>query len=108
MICEAAKTHGLYPRPYKKCIMYAPPTNKTRALFTVWAAAETEGALLAYVGPGAFSEFYPVSLEQSTAIFGQDGWRKWSREDVKGFLGKLDRFFAIVREDGLEGGDIAG
>lgn len=99
MLLSAARQHGIYPRPYKVAIMYTPPSNRTRMLFTVRASTRSDGLLLLYFGAAAFAEFYPVDEETVRALFGEDGWRHMTMEDVEDFVGKLGRLFARMDED---------
>ena len=69
-----ARLKGLRLRPFKTCLMVAPPTNGTRCLFTLWAEPE-DGKLTAYVCPGAFAEFFPVQQADVEKRIGEEGWR---------------------------------
>ncbi len=103
MLLEAARRHNLYPRPYKRSVMYTPPSNRTRMLFTVRARPKPNGLLRMYVGPGAFAEFYPVTEETATSILGPDGWREMTASDVEAFITSLDRLFeSSVPHDSTE------
>lgn len=101
-ILQAATSHGLYPRPWKLSIMYTPPTNRTRMLFTVWATKKSPGSLLSYVGPAAFAEFYPVTHEEVESLLGPDGWRESTAAEVDEFIAGLDRLFEIVAQHEAE------
>jgi hypothetical protein len=46
---------GLYPRPYAVSVMFTPPTNRTRMLFTVWPDT---GGMHLWVSADAFEEFF--------------------------------------------------
>jgi len=69
----AAKT-GLRVRPWKTCLMFTPPSNATRCLFTVWAEPE-KGGLQAWVGNESFAEFFPVERAEVEQQLGPEGWR---------------------------------
>ena len=73
MILDAARSHGLYARPYKRSIMYAPPVNRTRALFTIQAEPKADRLIRAWVGSKVFAEFYPVTEEAAISIIGEQG-----------------------------------
>jgi hypothetical protein len=47
---------GLYLRPYVGSVMFTPPTNRTRMLFTVSPAA---GGMRMWVSADAFEQFFP-------------------------------------------------
>ena len=95
-ILEAAQRHDIYPRPYKQSIMYTPPSNRTRTLFTVRARPRADGLLRVYVESAAFAEFYPVTEETATEILGSSGWHMMSPSEVDNFVENLDRLFASM------------
>jgi len=103
MILDVASKHNLYPRPYKRSIMYTPPSNRTRTLFTVWATPGAGRLLWVYIGPQAFAEFYPVTEECVTSLIGA-GWQKMTGADVETFVANLDRLFeSLARTDERNG-----
>lgn len=91
-IMRMAEEAGLYMRPYKKSIMYTPPANRNRMLFTV-SATSTDQKLKTYIGASAFAEFYPLSIEEATTLVGEDGWRAMDDEQVEQFVLRLQEFF---------------
>jgi len=99
MILEAARKHAIHPRPWKNALMYTPPSNKARTLFTadVWTRADRLMQL--YVAPEAFPEFYPVSEEQATSLLGEGGTRPRTLQDIEQFVASLDRLFEIVAQN---------
>ena len=96
LILDAAKRHNLYLHPYKVSIMVTPPDNHARMLFTVRNWTRSDGLLKLYFGAAAFSEFYPVTEEEVHSIFGEDGWRPMTLEDVERFVANLDHLFEDV------------
>jgi hypothetical protein len=102
MILEAAQKHGIHPRPWKNALMYTPPSNKARALFTaaVWTRADRLQQL--WVAPEAFAEFYPVTEEQATSLLGPEGTGARTHEDIEHFVSNLDRLFEIVAQNEAE------
>lgn len=94
-IQQAAEEVGLSPRPYAGSLMYRPPSNRTRMLFTVWMKPKANGSLKAFVGPEVFAEFYPVSEEQALTALGPSGWREMNRSDVDAFVEGL---MALLKE----------
>ena len=76
--------------------MYTPPEKRNRMLFTVWVTPKA-GKLQAYIGPGAFAEFYPVTEEKATEILGPDGYRDWTSDDVEAFIASLQRLFEEIQ-----------
>ena len=88
---------GFYPRAYKSSIMFTPPTNKSRMLFTIWAKSK-EGRIKAYVGPSAFAEFYPISDDDVIKFLGPDGWRYMNEVEIDKFVNQLQNMFSIISE----------
>jgi hypothetical protein len=97
-ICEQL---GLYARPWKASIMFAPPANRTRALFTIWAQPQ-DGALRMWVGTKVFAEFYPISEESVIAHLGAEGWRLVSQQDMETFIGGLQALFQAMQSAGYD------
>lgn len=97
-ILEAAREHDIYPRPYTGSIMYTPPSNHTRMLFTVKTWTRAGGLLQLYAGPEAFAEFYPVTADEVSALLGEPGWQKMTADDVTEFVANLHRLFQRIRE----------
>jgi len=88
---EHATALGLHTRLYTNSIMFAPPTHKTRMLFTIWVKGGPSGKLKSYVSPEALSEFYPISEEKAAELFGVDGWHYLSASDLSRFSAGLDQ-----------------
>ncbi len=99
MLLEAAQRHGFYPRTYKWSIMYTPPANRTRMLFTVRVKPTKEGHTQVYIGPEAFAEFYPISESEAINNLGTNGWYALPSVEVKRFVQDLDRLFTIIDRD---------
>lgn len=91
-ILDTAQKHNLYPRVWKRSVMYAPAANRRRCLFTVWLKSERPEAGTMVLVPEAFSEFYPVDEETVISLLGPDRWRD-VYEDVEGFVQGLDSLF---------------
>lgn len=92
-VLETAQRHGVYARFERKCVRYTPPSNHTRALFTVWPKP---GRLSVGVWHAAFPDFFAVTSEHTRAILGSDRLRTISASDVHQFLGSLDRLFEEI------------
>lgn len=99
-LLAAAQKHGLYPRLYPTSVMYAPPANHSRMLFTIWAKPKRKGILKAYIGPEVFAEFYPVAEGLAKKCLGPAGWREMTGEDVSSFIEGLDTLFASIANAG--------
>ena len=75
-------------RPFKTCLMVAPPTNATWCLFTLWAKRE-RGELKAYVALEGFTRFFSVEREEVERKLGPDGWRTFADNSFAAFLQTL-------------------
>jgi hypothetical protein len=82
---DLARDLGLYVRPYKKSLMFTPPSNGSRMLFTLWAVPE-KGNLKAYVGVEPFTEFFPVERSIVSDRLGPEGWRSFTSSAFEKFL----------------------
>lgn len=98
-ILSVASELGLYPRPYKKSIMYTPPFQRNRMLFTVWAEKQNNGIRL-YVSPAEFAEFYPVSEDEAAAFLGLEncGWQTMDDKQVRSLLVGIKELFKSIGE----------
>ena len=86
-ILRAAEEIGLYPRPFKKSIMYTPPFRRNRMLFTVWADRSKDG-LCVYAGPSEFIEFYSVTEKEAAEALQleKSDWQEMKGEQVRQFI----------------------
>jgi len=99
-IRAAAERHGLHSRSYPNSVMYSPPNNKTRMLFTIWVKPKADGKVHSYISPPVFTEFFPVSEEVALTELGTpDGWRYMSNDEVTAFIDGLDRLFATIKNN---------
>jgi Holliday junction resolvase-like predicted endonuclease len=97
-IKRTAERIGLYVRSYKTSIMYTPPFQKNRMLYTVWAQPENESVKL-YISPKAISEFYPISEEKATKILGESGYRFLQGEKVDEFNNTIIQLFKYFENE---------
>ena len=98
-ILEAASNLGVYPRPYPTCVMYAPPSNRTRALFTVWSWTEQTGMIRIWIGPEAFAEFYPISQDVAESYVGRSGHVMLPVEQVSDFVQRLKQLYLHMEKE---------
>jgi hypothetical protein len=85
-----------YIRGHKFAVMYTPPSNKTRMLFTVWLVEGSPDVVLT-LSAEAFAEFYPFTAATVIGTLGEAGDRKLlTVEDAQRFAGGLDKLFASV------------
>ena len=99
-ILHASQQHGLYPRPYKKSIMYTPPFQRNRTLFTVYAQNH-ENRMKLWVGPSAFAEFYEITKDdvaQALNLEG-DGWQMMDSTQVTRFVQGLHDLFGKIEKE---------
>jgi len=86
---DLAGRKGLRVRPFKTCLMFAPPSNATRCLFTIWAEPERDG-LSAYVAIEGFTMFFPLARADVEERLGPDGWRTLDAAHFDDFLGGVE------------------
>ena len=98
---DAADRHGFYARTYANSVMYAPPQNHTRMLFTVWVGNNKKDMLKTYIGHSAFAEYYPVTEEEALAFLGPEGWSMMDQAGVEKFIYGLDQMFAKIDSEKL-------
>jgi Holliday junction resolvase-like predicted endonuclease len=92
---EAGEDNGLHARPYVASVMFAPPANKTRMLFTIWT--DKRGAWLD-TAHEAFEEFFPeVSTDQALHRLGPERRRQLDQDGAASFLAGLENLFAEAR-----------
>ena len=83
---------GLHARPYKVSVMFTPPTNKTRMLFTLWTKP---GGTPVWTSSETFEEFFPgISADQARRHLGPDGSRNLDQHSAAQFLSGLENLFA--------------
>ncbi len=82
-IMAAALRHGLYAKPRKRCVVYAPPSDHRLAVFTVWPEP---GSLWLGFWPAETWEHHQRAVD----IMGS-GWEKdITEENVDEFIASLD------------------
>jgi len=62
-ILEGACRLGLHPRPHTKSIVYAPPQDGRRFLFSIEARPNQDGSLRGRIAPESFEEYLDVSAK---------------------------------------------
>jgi hypothetical protein len=88
-LLAASDQLGLYPRPYAASVMFTPPTNKTRMLFTV---RPDSGGLRIWVSADTFEEFFPeISADEARRQLGPDGERHLDPPATREFIAGLGR-----------------
>ena len=92
-ILKTAQDLDLPTRLYKRSIMYTPPQNRTRMLFTVWLSNADKGVRL-ISSTDAFAEYFPVSQGQVAAALGPDTTRQLQPDEVDSFIAGLKTLLA--------------
>ena len=80
-----AAQKGLRVRAFKTCLMFAPGSNATRCLFTLWAKRDA-GELKAFLSSGTFTEFFSLDLADVESRLGVEGWRHFDEPGFEVFL----------------------
>ena len=89
-LMDVANKNGIYPRPYKRSIMFAPGQNKSRCLFV--AGFGRSPHIYVYI-PG-FSEFYREAKDSVRKFLGNKSFKfPMTVKDIEGFAKKLNRIF---------------
>jgi Holliday junction resolvase-like predicted endonuclease len=102
-LVAAAERHGLYPRPFKRSIMFAPANNRTRCLFVAWVKPPADYVMKLYVVPDAFQEFYALRKELVVKELGNAGYRQLPVSEVPEFVRSLDRLMSSVEQRSASG-----
>jgi hypothetical protein len=88
-LLAAGHRHGLYLRPYVGSVMFTPPTNRTRMLFTV--SPHTDGIHM-WVSTDTFEQFFPgISADEARRQLGPDTERDLDRTASLQFIAGLER-----------------
>lgn len=85
---QVAEELGLQSRPWKRKLMFAPPADGRRCLFTI-QAVPVNGQLNVNVETSAFSEFFNITETQATEALGASGPRSLDLTDATELADKL-------------------
>ena len=94
MIIEAVQKLGLNVRPYTQSIMITPKKKRTRMLFTLRSSRKYGGSFVIYRENDAVHELLPLISKEQAAVLGPDGWGVLTRDEVPGFIAKLEQIFS--------------
>ena len=102
-LVEAAERGGLYPRPYKVSIMFAPQQMKTRYLATAWRPTNTQ--LVLTYSSDAFAEFFPIDAASVSTILGPERVDITTDEQLDVLVARFEELFAEIaqRQEGSDG-----
>jgi len=92
-LLAAAQRHGLNPQPKKWSVVYTPPRMRSRTLLYVGAYPDKQGRVQIWVGPSAFAEFYPVTVDKAAEILGTEGSYSLSLAEAENYASRLDLLF---------------
>ena len=91
-VVEGAVRNGLYPRPWKRSLMFAPPANRSRALFTL-TIRDDDRVDLACWGE-AFETFYALEPAEVERQLGPAGPTPLQAQEVVALVDRLDELMA--------------
>jgi uncharacterized protein with ParB-like and HNH nuclease domain/predicted transport protein len=87
-VVEAAVRNGLYPRPWKRSLMFAPPVNRSRALFTL--SVRDDDRVDLYCAVEAFETFYVLEPPDVERQLGPAGPTTLQAEEIAALAERLD------------------
>lgn len=87
-VVEAAVRNGLYPRPWKRSLMFAPPANRSRALFTLSVRDDDRADL--YCASEAFQTFYGLEPAGVERLLGPAGPTSLQAPEIAALSERLD------------------
>jgi len=91
-VVEAAVRNNLYPRPWKRSLMFTPPTNRTRHLFTL--ALREDGRVQLACAPEAFATFFKLDPRDIERQLGPGGWQTLDITELQSLADRIDEVMA--------------
>ena len=91
-VVDSAVRNGLYPRPWKRSLMFAPQANRTRALFTMTVRDDDRVDL--WCGPDVFETFYSLDATDVERQLSPAGSTTLQVEEVQALADRLDELMA--------------
>ncbi len=91
-VVEGAVRNGLYPRPWKRSLMFAPPANRSRALFTLTIRDDDRVDLGCWAD--AFQTFYGLEPAEVERQLGPAGPTPLQAEELVALVDRLDELMA--------------
>jgi uncharacterized protein with ParB-like and HNH nuclease domain/predicted transport protein len=95
-VVEAAVRNGLYPRPWKRSLMFAPTTNRSRALFTLSVRDDDRADL--YCAAEAFQTFYGLDPAEVERLLGPAGPTALQAAEISALSERLDELMVDAEE----------
>ncbi len=99
-VVKSAVSNGLYPRPSKRSLMFAPAANRTRALFTVTVRDDDRVDLWCF--GDAFQTFYGLESAEVERRLGPAGPTTLQVEEVSALADRLDEL--MIDAEAVENG----
>ena len=93
-VVEAAVRNGLYPRPWPHSLMFAPPANRLRSLFTISVRDDDRVDLFVY--GDAFQAFYSLDPAEVEGQLGASGPAALNAGEIAALAQRLDELMATV------------
>lgn len=87
-VVEAAARNGLYPRLWKRSLMFAPPVNRSRALFTL--SIRDDDRVDLYCASEAFQTFYALDPSEVERLLGPAGPTTLQAAEIAALSDRLD------------------
>ena len=91
-VVESAVSNGLYPRPWKRSLMFAPSANRSRALFTLTIRDDDRVDL--WCSAEAFQTFYALESAEVERQLGPAGPTTLQAAEVVALVDRLDELMA--------------
>jgi hypothetical protein len=86
---------GLHPRAYRTSIMFTPPSQRNRMLFTIWTTPRA-GQLKVYVSPRAVAEFYRIDEAAAERELGPEGFHYLDSDRARALAHAYERLLGGV------------
>ena len=93
-VVDGAVRNGLYPRPWKRSLMFAPLANRTRALFTLTIRDDDRVDL--WCSAEAFQTFYSLEPAEVERQLGPAGPTTLAAVEIAALVDRLDELMADV------------
>jgi uncharacterized protein with ParB-like and HNH nuclease domain/predicted transport protein len=91
-VVEAGLRAGLYPRPWKRSLMFAPPANRSRALFTLTVREDDRADM--WCAADAFQTFYGLEPSEVERQLGPASWVALQAAEVGAIADRLGELMA--------------
>jgi uncharacterized protein with ParB-like and HNH nuclease domain/predicted transport protein len=91
-VVDAAVRSGLYPRPWTKSLMFAPPSNRNRTLFTF--SVEDDGRIDLYCEAEAFRSFFNLDPKLVAQQIGPAGPTTLGLEELRALPDRIESLMA--------------